>query len=58
MTRNSKRSSLPRLTSLLSQLAIAKESAKFNQVAISGEDNSRLKSSYKKSKGDAAKRTG
>ena len=39
------------------KIAIAKESAKFNQVAISGEDNSRLKSSYKKSKGDAAKRT-
>ena len=39
------------------KLAVAKESAQFSQAAISGEKISRLKSTYKKSRGDAAERT-
>ena len=33
------------------KLAVAKESAKFSQAAMSGEDISCLKSNYKRSKG-------
>ena len=39
------------------KLAVAKESAQFSQAALSGEKISRLKSTYKKSRGDAAERT-